>query len=113
MVRSIGRDEIRQKLREHPGRVILVDVRDRRDFDAEHIKGAISIPVSELLMRTDKEFGKDQEIILYCGSFECTLSTKASEILNERGFEKALDYEGGLKDWKTAGFMTEGAQKAA
>ena len=115
MVRSIGRDELRQRLQENPGRVILLDVRERSDYEAEHIKGAISIPMHELTMRTEKEFPKDAEIIVYCGGFECTASTNAADALSESGFENVLNYEGGIRDWKTAGFMTEGVgrQKAA
>jgi rhodanese-related sulfurtransferase len=113
MVRSINRDELRKKLRESPGRVVLVDVRERADYEREHIKGAISIPISELSMRIGNDYGKDAEIIVYCGSFECTASTKASEMLLNIGYENVLEYEGGLKDWKTAGFMTEGPERLA
>ncbi len=113
MVRSINRDELRRKLQESPGRVILVDVGERVDYEKEHIRGAISIPISELSMRVQKDFGKDMEIIVYCGSFECTLSTKASEILLNMGYENVMEYEGGLKDWKIAGFLTEGPERLA
>ena len=113
MVRSIGRDELRRKLHESPGRVILVDVRERVDYEKEHLQGAISIPVSELSMRVQKDFGKDMEIIVYCGTFECTLSTKASEMLLNMGYENVMEYEGGLKDWKIAGFLTEGPERLA
>jgi rhodanese-related sulfurtransferase len=113
MVRSINRDELRKKLRESPGRVVLVDVRERADYERAHIKGAISIPISELSMRIGNDYSKDVEIIVYCGSFECTLSTKASETLLNMGYENVLEYEGGLKDWKTAGFLTEGPERLA
>ncbi|MHB8173280.1 MAG: rhodanese-like domain-containing protein [Nitrospirota bacterium] len=52
-------------------------------------------------------------MIVYCGSFECTLSTKASEILLNMGYENVMEYEGGLKDWKIAGFLTEGPERLA
>ena len=113
MVRSINRDELRRKLQDSPGRVVLVDVRERDDYEKEHIKGAISVPISELSMRVQKDYAKDVEVIVYCGGFECTLSTKASEMLLNMGYEKVLEYEGGLKDWKTAGFLTEGPERLA
>lgn len=115
MLRTINRDELRSKLQAAPGRVILVDVRDRQDFETEHIRGAISIPITELYMRVRREFGKGQEIIVYCGSFECPLSKKAAELIGKNGYENVLVYEGGLKDWKVAGFLTEvpGKAKAA
>lgn len=112
MANTINRDELRRRLQESPGRVILVDVRDRPDFEAEHIRGAISIPLPELSMRVRREFGKKEEIIVYCGSFECPLSTKAAELLEKNGYERVMVYEGGLKDWRVAGFLTEGTGRA-
>jgi len=109
MIRAINRDMLRKKLRESPGRVILIDVRDKADYEAEHIKGSISVPIGELLMRALEHWDKDHEVIVYCGSFECPASTKAAKLLDDAGFENVIEYEGGLKDWKMAGFMTDGA----
>ena len=111
-MKTITRDALRRRLQESPGRVVLVDVRDRADFEAGHIKGAISIPDHELSMRAEKEFGKDHEIILYCGNFECQASATAAKTLAAQGFKDVLDYEGGLRDWQAAGFMTEGTHAA-
>jgi rhodanese-related sulfurtransferase len=108
MIRAINRDMLRKKLQESPGRVILMDVRDKVDYEVEHIRGAISVPIGELLMRALQHWGRDYEVIVYCGSFECQASTEAAKLLDEAGFENVLEYEGGLKDWKTAGFMTDG-----
>lgn len=44
---------------------IFVDVRDVEWYDAGHIHGALSIPVSELESRLD-ELDPDQWIITYC-----------------------------------------------
>ncbi len=43
------------------GKAIIVDVRSAQAFAAEHIKGAISIPLG-----TDITLEKDQWIITYC-----------------------------------------------
>ena len=94
MIRAINRDLLRKKLQESPGRVILMDVRDKADFEAEHIKGAISVPIGELLVRAEQNWDKDHEIIVYCGSFECPASSKAAKMLDDAGFENVLDYEG-------------------
>ncbi len=109
-MRTIDRDGLRTKMQVAPGRTLLVDVRDRNDYEKEHIKGAISIPIGELSMRSKECFGQDHEIIVYCGSFDCPASVKAANMLEKMGFSKVVDYEGGLDDWKIAGFLTEGAQ---
>jgi rhodanese-related sulfurtransferase len=112
MIKAINRDILRKKLQESPGRVILMDVREKNDYEVEHIKGAISVPIGELLTRSVQNWGRDHEIIVYCGSFECPASSNAAKMLDDAGFENVLEYEGGLKDWKTAGFMTDGADTA-
>jgi len=106
---AITRDELRLKLQEAPGRVLLIDVRDRADYEAEHIKGAISVPLTELSMRAAKCFSASQEIIVYCTSFECPASSTAAKLLARAGYANVLDYEGGLMDWKEAGYQTEAA----
>ena len=47
------------------GKAIIVDVRSRQDYAAEHIKGAISIPLAEVVARM-AELPKDKTIITYC-----------------------------------------------
>ncbi len=109
-MRTMKRDELRTRMQVSPGRTILLDVRDRPDYESEHIKGAISVPMTELSMRAKTCFSKDEEIIVYCTSFGCNASTRAARILEKMGYINAVDYKGGLNDWKTAGFMTEGTE---
>ena len=47
------------------GRAVWVDVRSKESYDQGHIKGALSIPLSELLTRL-KELPAGKEIITYC-----------------------------------------------
>ena len=112
MLKTIDRDALRKKLQESPGRTRLIDVRDRHEYEAGHIKGAISIPAHELPIRAEEYFGKEVEVIVYCANFECKASENAARMLDEKGFVNVLDYEGGLRDWKAAGFLTEGAGNA-
>jgi 3-mercaptopyruvate sulfurtransferase SseA len=47
------------------GQAVLVDVRGLDAWQAEHAKGAVSIPVNELYARLG-ELPKDKQIIAYC-----------------------------------------------
>jgi hypothetical protein len=47
------------------GEAVVVDVRTKEQFDGGHIKGALSIPRSELTKRAG-ELPKDKLIIFYC-----------------------------------------------
>ena len=61
--KRIGRDEAVKKVRE--GKAIWVDVRPKDQYDQSHIKGAYSIPLSEIITRL-KELPPKKEIITYC-----------------------------------------------
>ncbi len=52
---------------------------------------------------------KDAEIVVYCGGPKCPQSRMAAEKLAKLGFENVRAYEGGLEEWKAAGFAVEKA----
>jgi hypothetical protein len=62
-VLKISVDGVKQKLDSGAG-FILVDVRSRVDYDRNHIKGALSIPLQELDSRY-KEISSVAEVIVY------------------------------------------------
>lgn len=108
MVKQITRGELMEKV--SSGRKFkLVDVLDREHFAKEHIKGAISMPVSEIEKKAAKLLKKDETIVVYCASFTCEASTFAAEKLISMGYKDVLDYKGGLKDYKEAGLPLEGS----
>src|SRR5215212_8110470 len=59
-VDALGRDELIVRLRK--GEIVLVDVRPSEEYDAGHIKGARSIPISELEDRL-AELPADREVV--------------------------------------------------
>jgi len=61
--RRISRDEAVKLVKEK--KAIFVDVRPKESYEAGHIKGAISIPESELIKRL-KEIPPKRMIITYC-----------------------------------------------
>ena len=50
---------------------------------------------------------KDAEIVVYCGGPKCPQSRMAAEKLVKLGYENVRAYEGGLEEWKAAGFAVE------
>jgi len=103
-VKTISRAELEKKI-DSGEELQLVDVRGRECcYDNGHLPGAKSIPLNELGERGPKELDKNIQVVFYCGSFSCSLSPRAAEILREElGFKDVLDYEGGFLDWKDAG----------
>ena len=108
MVKKITRDELMQMVSSGE-RFKLVDVLERGHFAQEHIKGAISIPVSEIEKKAPKLLKKGERVVVYCASFDCQASTTAAEKLLSMGYKHVLDYKGGLKDYKEAGLALEGS----
>ena len=48
----------------------LVEVLPRREYDEEHLPGAISIPLRELNSATTGQLDKSRPIIVYCYDYQ-------------------------------------------
>jgi rhodanese-related sulfurtransferase/predicted transcriptional regulator len=97
-VESIGRDELRKRLRR--GDVVLVDVRSPEEFNAGHIEGAQSIPLDELEERM-ADLPADQEVVAYCRGPFCAYAHEAVRLLRDAGRE-ARRLEEGWPEWQRA-----------
>lgn len=76
----------------------LIDVRPTGEFEAGHIPGAISIPITDLKDML-ASISRDKKIIAYCRGPYCVYATEAVELLREQGFTAYL-LEAGVHDWK-------------
>jgi rhodanese-related sulfurtransferase/predicted transcriptional regulator len=85
--------------------VVLLDVRPGEEYRAGHIPGSRSVPVSDLESAL-KDIPRDHEVIAYCRGPYCVFADEAVELLKARGF-KAKRLDGGLPDWRAAGFPVE------
>lgn len=77
----------------------LVDVREKNEFAAGHIKGALNLPLSNL-ENTYGQLPQDTRIVLYCNSG--SRSNTAAELLVQRGYSKIENMEG-FTDWVKKG----------
>lgn len=75
---------------------LLVDVRSRQEYEEGHLRGAINIPLGSIDENILGKIPKDKNIIIYCQSG--MRSKKACEILDELGYEKIYNLEGGLNN---------------
>ncbi|MBF2054673.1 MAG: rhodanese-like domain-containing protein [Candidatus Sericytochromatia bacterium] len=82
---------------------LVVDVRSRVEYNAEHIKGAISYPYQVIRTSNQFPFGKDRQLLLYCG---CPhhLSGLSAESLKEKGYTNVKVIDEGYWGWKHFGF---------
>jgi len=74
-------------------------------YNAEkNIPGSKWIPVDQLDQKLPSlGAGKNDEIVVYCGSFTCPSSKQAAEKLARSGYTNVSAYEGGLADWIEGG----------
>ena len=104
-VREITVDETRAKLRAGTP-VVLVDVREDREWAAGHVAGARHL--GKGIIERDIEAAvpeKDAEVILYCGGgFRSVL---AADALQQMGYTNVVSMAGGWRGWTAAGAPTE------
>ena len=83
----------------------IIDVRDRVAFNASHITGAVSLPLSQLVESALNNLELDRDIYIYGETDEET--STAVEQLRMAGYQNVAELLGGLAAWKNAGFPTE------
>ena len=74
----------------------LIDVREPVEYEIARIDGAKLIPLGEIAERLD-ELEREQPIIVHCHSGK--RSAQAVRLLQQRGFAKVYNLEGGIDAW--------------
>ncbi len=83
---------------------VLLDVRAPSEYEENHIRGAINIPVADLRTRFN-ELDKDKLTVLICSSGN--RSSLGTSILASHGFNNIYNVAGGMTGYSTAGFTKE------
>ena len=97
--RTITREEAFKLYQEN--KATFVDVRSHSSFSTGHIKGALSIPGSQLIQRFS-EVTPGKMVITYCACDAEQSSGKAVITLNSHGVKNAAALKGGYLEWKAA-----------
>jgi len=63
---------------------IIVDVRTPQEFKVKHVKGAINLPVEEIMKGHLRKLPKNKEIVVYCRTG--SRSSASAKILKEKGW---------------------------
>ena len=106
-VKLLSLDELKARLetrKEKP--FTLVDVREKDEFRAGFIPGAVHIPRAHLEMQAEQKLtDKNAEIILYCAGG--TRSAFAAKTLQEFGYTNVISVNPGFVRWKDLKFPIE------
>jgi glyoxylase-like metal-dependent hydrolase (beta-lactamase superfamily II)/rhodanese-related sulfurtransferase len=101
--------ELKARLADQSGRMLVLDVRERDAYEAGHIPGAMHLPRGQLELRVNDELKDPTARILVCCEFG-RISTLATATLRTMGFQGAVALDGGMKAWREAGNpITQGA----
>ena len=92
-----------EKIKSTP-QAAIIDVRSPEEFAGQHINNAVNIEVIEII--DELTFNKSKTIFVYC--MIGGRSKKASEKLEELGFTKIYDLQGGIMKWNAAGLSVPG-----
>jgi molybdopterin/thiamine biosynthesis adenylyltransferase/rhodanese-related sulfurtransferase len=85
---------------------VLVDVRERNEWNQGHIPGAVLLPMGELESRIEEAApDRSRPVILYCASGN--RSARAARTLEELGYADAVSVAGGFTQWAERGYASE------
>lgn len=107
-IREVSVDETRARVHGTAGdaRPVLIDIRERDEYEQGFIPKAEWIPRGFLEMRVeDLVPERDREIILYCAGGN--RSALAARSLGELGYGRVSSMAGGFRAWKNAGLAFE------
>jgi molybdopterin/thiamine biosynthesis adenylyltransferase/rhodanese-related sulfurtransferase len=82
---------------------ILVDIRERNEWETGWIGGALRIPMSELSDQLEPH--REQSIVLYCA--HGNRSRHVANALSDLGYPKIVSLAGGIVAWAQAGLPVE------
>ncbi len=76
--------------------LLLVDVREPREWDLCHLEGAILVPLATI-EEALAEMPRDRPVVLYCHTG--IRSMTALQLLRDRGFTQVQSLAGGIDAW--------------
>ena len=90
-----------KELREQLDEVMLIDVRQKSEWDEGHIPGAIHFEGGRVAWE-DLPFPYDKPLAIQCSSGNRSMSV--SSVFRRRGYRNVIQVEGGITKWKMHGF---------
>jgi rhodanese-related sulfurtransferase len=79
---------------------LLVDVRERNEFDLMRVPGSVLLPLSTL-STTYEQLPTDRPLLLLCAMGG--RSARATDFLRSNGYTDAVNVAGGITAWNQAG----------
>jgi len=113
-MRTLTAKQLKEQ-RKQDENLLLINVLDTDHYEQEHIPDSHNIPLSrdDFVQQVQNLAGqKDRYIVVHCSNKDCRSSPTAARKLIGAGFTNVADFEGGMAEWKLAGFETESGTPA-
>ena len=68
MPESIDHNEVRRLIADESAQ--LVEVLPAKEFEEEHLAGAVNIPLKQLDERAPRELDRNRPVIVYCNDYQ-------------------------------------------
>ncbi len=102
-IREISPEDAAAKLKR--GEAVIVDVREKDEWDEEHVAGATHLSRGTIELEVEEKFPDlNTTIICHCGGGG--RSALAAESLQKMGYKNVRSLAGGFQAWKAAGLPT-------
>lgn len=82
-------------------RPLLLDVRDREEYEVSHLRDAVPAPSREEALKAVEGSSTDRPVVLYCSVGY--RSSEMAEFLAKQGFRKVYNLEGSIFAWANEG----------
>ncbi|MCE5394021.1 MAG: rhodanese-like domain-containing protein [Acidithiobacillus sp.] len=106
-IQEIDCDQLEAWLIQDPDGLLVVDVREREEYQRARLPGAHHVPRGHLEALADLDYGKahpelsrarNRKVVLYCDSG--TRSAFAAVTLQQMGFQQVYSLAGGMVVWE-------------
>jgi sulfur-carrier protein adenylyltransferase/sulfurtransferase len=101
-IEEVDSTQALDSLRDSERGCVIVDVREREEWDEGHLPGAVHVPRGHLESRIESAApDKSRPVLVYCASGN--RSAFAAKTLEELGYDQVVSLAGGFTDWKRNG----------
>ena len=105
-MKTINRNELKEKINQNEN-FTLLEILPLESFQKGHLPRAKNMPLDQVEAKIENFVPqKNQDIVVYCASDQCSASHQAAEKLTKLGYTQVHVYVGGKKDWISAGLPT-------
>jgi rhodanese-related sulfurtransferase len=104
-IKTLSAEEV-VSLQKNKEAFVLIDVRDKADWEKGHIKRAQNLPkpmIEQGIQETVPD--KNTKVVLYCGGG--TRSGLSADILQNLGYKQVYSLAGGWRGWSAKGLPSE------